>query len=210
MAGMMKAEKEWKSGMGQVVSDGCLAIIDADEAAKDAQLYRLMELVGLDNVEFKSDISLVGMEQKLQTGISLPALVLALGSNIGVTDAKFSMSLDVSQHEEQSTGVKSDTSVAASASGGFLVAKGSVKTTAKLGVSHDRKRSSDYRSTVNIDVNMAQTPPPEAVSLIVDALTANAKRGLDLNESLVQRQADRLAAAVAETDNLGEGEQNAE
>lgn len=199
MADIRVLERDWKSGMGKVIADGCLAIVDADEAAQDARLYRIQEMASMENIDFNTAVSLLGMDQKLETCLSVPPLVVALGSNIAITTGRFAMSMDVSQHEEQATTVKSDTSVEASASGGFPgLAKASVKTTAKLGVSHNRKRSTDYRSTVDVSVEMTQAPPPEGLSLIVDALTSNTKRAMDINEMLVQRQADTLAGQAAE------------
>ncbi len=84
-----------------------------------------------------------------------------------------------------------------------------MKTTASLGVGDERKRSTDYRSTVRVKVHMEQLPPAEGLSLIVDSMTKALKRTIDINAQLVEKQATKLGDEADKVDSLpiGDGDQ---
>ena len=199
---LMAMENSWKSSVGKVVGDACLAIIDADIHAKDAQLARIMSQVGLDPLDFTAETSLVGLEQKLQTALQVPHIVAAMSTSLGIDEATVKMSMDVSAVEEDNTNIKFGSETEASASGGFLWAKGSVRQKATLGVTNDRKRKTDYRSTMNVDVTMRQQDPPEALMMIIDAIVENVKKGIELNRGLIEKQADKVAEEMDGVDNI--------
>ena len=196
--------------MGKVITDALLAFVDGDEAAKDAAMARTMKLIDMANLVFNAETSIVGMDQKLQTAISIPALIAGMTTNIGIDEGTFEMTMDVSQNESDNTKITASNETTVEASGGGLIYSAGVKSTAKLGVTNDRKRSTDYRSTVKVYAHVAQLPPPEALSLVIDALTSNAKRGLDINEKLIDKQATQMADKMDQMDELPEPEASSE
>ena len=212
MADIRTLERDWKSGMGKVISDGILAVVDGDEAAKDAAMDRMLVMAKHANLVFEAETTLVGLSQKLQLALDVPALVAALTTNIGVKSADVDLSMDVDQHEEHNTNIDAKTQTEASAKFGFFGHGASVKTTASLGVGDERKRSTDYRSTVKVKVHMEQLPPAEGLSLIVDSITKALKRTIDINAQLVEKQATKLADEADKVDSLpiGDGNQPAQ
>ena len=206
MADIQQLERDWKSGMGQVIADGILSVVDGDEAAKDAALSRMLVMAKHANLVFEAETSLVGLSEKLQMALDVPALVAALTTNIGVATADIELSMDVDQHEEHNTNIDAKSQTEASAKFGFFGHGASVKTTASLGVTDERKRSTDYRSTVNVKVHLEQLPPAEGLSLIVDSLTKALKRTIDINSQLVEKQATKLGDDADKLDSLPIGD----
>ena len=209
MADILTLERDWKSGMGKVISDGILAIVDGDEAAKDAAMDRMLVMAKHANLVFEAETTLIGLSQKLQLALDVPALVAALTTNIGVKTADVELSMDVDQHEEHNTNIDAKSQTEASAKFGFFGHGASVKTTATLGVGDERKRSTDYRSAVKVKVHLEQLPPAEGLSLIVDSMTKALKRTIDINAQLVEKQATRLGDEADNVDSLpiGDGDQ---
>ena len=73
--------------------------------AKDATIHRYISLLEQGNVEFKASTTLIGMEEKLETGLSMPAIAVAPIDPIVVSEAELSMSMTVSAHQETSLAV---------------------------------------------------------------------------------------------------------
>ena len=71
---------------------------------------------------------------------------------------------------------------------------------AHTAVHSTQKRSSDYRATCDTKLTMVQGETPEGINRILDALLLTVDKGMEINEKLIDRQAQQL---TAETDTGG-------
>ena len=217
MAEYANRERGFNEGLGDIIGNFAIAAVEADSAAKDATIARYVDLLSRDNVNFSAETSLVGMDQKLQTGLSIPVIAVAPINPIIVDEAELKMSMTVSAHQESADktdkSVASDTEIEGSGGGG--IGPFSVKVRVKQGIkasmssSSERKRSSDYSATTDARIVLKQAEPPEGLMKIIDALVSNTQKGLELNERLIERQAEAIATSLDQMDALPSGEADA-
>ena len=202
--GFAKKEEAWNNALGQKIGDATVAIVVADSIAKDAALQRTIELLERDNVMFAASTSIIGMDTKLETGISVPVIAVANNAPIVVQKATIDMSLDVSEHAENQTKASLQSETQASTKAGFFGQGVSVRQTVRVGVEHTRKRSSDYSSTMAVHIEMGQAAPPEGLNLLVDGLMECVKQGQSINSELISRQAAAMQEQMEGMDKLPE------
>lgn len=206
--GFADKEKEWKSSLGQTIGNACTAIVEADSLAKDMAIKRTIQLLERDNVEFSASTTLIGMDTKLQTGISVPVIGIVNKDPIVVKQATVHMSLNVHEQASNNTDTKVNSETTVGANFGFFGQGGSINQTVKAGVENKRKRSSDYTSGMDVDIVMEQAPPPEGLMIIVDGLMETVKVGQLINHELINRQAQKLQEQVGNIDELPESNEN--
>ena len=193
MASPADREQQWNSAIGQKIGDATVAIVVADSIAKDAALARTVQLLERDNVQFKTQTNIIGMEEVVENIISVPAISVVHNGPILVDEATIDMSLEVhdSMEDASSRNIESETGVEVSASAkfGFFGQGGSASTKisqkVKVGVSDTHKRASDYTSTMAIHVGMRQAPPPEGLQVLIDGLVASTKQAMDINQAIL-------------------------
>ena len=210
MAEYAEREKQFNQGLGQVIGDFAVAAVEADNMAKDATIQRYISLLEQGNVDFKASTTLVGMDESLQTGISVPAIAVAPIDPIVVEEAELHMSMTVSAHTEETIGTNSQIDAEGSAGVGIGPFQAKVKIKASVSVKTDKKRSSDYSATTDARIRLVQGTPPEGLMKIIDALSANTERGLQINERLIDRQAQALMGKVDTMDALPQADGNTE
>ena len=207
MAEYQKREKRFNEGLGAVFGSFAVAAVDADSAAKDATIDRYITLLDRGNVDFSAETSLVGLDEKLQTGISVPVIAVAPVNPIVIEEAELKMSMTVSAHDESS--VATDTKIETSASGKVLFGP-RISIKASVAVHTSKKRSSDYTATTDARMLLRQGLPPEGLMKIIDAITSNTMKGLEINERLIDKQAERLTEKVDTLDALPEAQESTE
>ena len=78
---------------------------------------------------------------------------------------------------------------------------------ASVAVHISKKRSSDYTATTDARMLLCQGLPPEGLMKIIDAITSNTMKGLDINKRLIDKQAERLTEKVDTLDELPEAKE---
>ena len=190
--GFADREREFNQSIGGTIAGFAVAAVNADSAAKDAALARTIELLKRPNVDFTASVDVIGIEQTLETRVSVPVVSVVKANPIVVEEAKISMDMNVSEHAENNLSVKSDTTITGSAAltvGPFFKASMGMKST--IGVSNDRKRSSDYTATTHAELTMKQAEPAEGLSKIIDMMVSFSDTAMQINQALVEKQAQK-------------------
>ena len=188
--------KAFNDDLGGVISGFASAAVLADGAAKDAALQRLLEVLKFDNVELDAKTSLIGQEHDLETKISVPPVVLVDNRPLVVSEAELHMSMTVSAQDAEASEKQYGGDLTAEGKIGWGPFSLSAKLSAHLSVSSSRKRSSDYSSTTDATLTLAQGAIPEGLAKVVDALTDTVQTALLVNKQLIGIQAQKLAQAA--------------
>ena len=186
-------EKDYNDNIGSVVGKFAVAIVEADSMAKDSHAARVINLSQKDNAEFKTETKLIGMEDSLETRMSIPLMSITDLRPVQVERAELEMDMTVSASNESTTDIQSKTGMEAGASAGWGPFSASVKITADVSVGKTDKRTSDYRSHTNAKLIMTQGDTPEGLALILDAMNQTVATRLEINKSLAQRKAGEIS-----------------
>ena len=198
MAEYENRERNYNNGLAKIMAQFAMGMVEADNMAKDAYVERQIELMGQEepNVEFRARTTLIGLEQALETKVSVPKIVLAPSRPIQIEEANMSMDMTVSAHSEEATAVDFGLEAEGEAGVGVGPFQAKLRVKASLAVHHEKKRSSDYTSTTHADLRMTQGEAPEGLMKIIDSLNATTVRALDLNADLIDRQYAELVRAT--------------
>ena len=199
MAEYENRERSYNNGLGKVIGSFALSCVDADNRSKDAYVARQIELMGQEepNVEFLARTTLVGMEQSLETIVSVPKIILAPSTPIMIEKAFISMDMTVSASSEDNLAVGADIEAEGEAKLGPLPV--SLRVKANVSVDKSSKRASDYTSTTHAELTMVQGPAPEGLMKIIDSLNMTTVRALELNSILIEDQAEKLRVEATGT-----------
>ena len=187
-------EANYSNGLGKIIGSFAMGCVQADNLAKDAYVQRQIMMMGEDppNVDFVARTNLVGLEQPLETRVSVPKIILAPSTPIMIERSFLSMDMTVSAHTEDNLSVQSDIEAEGSAKIGYGPIGGELRIKASVSVAKENKRSSDYTSTTHAELTMVQGPAPEGLMKIIDSLNATTVRALELNSILIEDQAEKL------------------
>ena len=191
-------ERNYNDNLGQVVGRFCTAIVEADAEAKDAHTKRVLQLVDKPNAQFLAESNLIGIEEKLQTKVSVPVISIVQSNPIEIESAKLTLDMNVSAATTDTLNVGSESKVEGSGKIGWGPFSIGVKITADVSVAKETKRQSDYRSTTHAEVTMVQGKIPEGLSLIIDSLNKTTTKALEINQALIQSRSQGLAQAAIE------------
>lgn len=202
MAEYEHRETAYNNGLARVVGSYALGIVEADNAAKDAYIARIQALLDhpQPNVEFLASTSLIGLDQALVTRLSVPKLIFNPPEPIVIDETNISLDMTVSARSEDSLALNFGMEAEGEAQIGVGMFSAKVRVKASLSVAKESKRSSDYTSTTHVDLKMCQGQAPEGVSLLTNALTQSAAKGLDANMDLIEMQYLKLVQEASETD----------
>lgn len=178
--------------LGALLGTFITHIVQGDSMAKEACMERDIAAFNAGNFDLKSELGVIGMDDKLEVSMSVPkAMVLPL-QPILITQAELDINMSVSSSESSSTDIDSQTEVQGSASIGFGFWKASMSVKSSLGVKSSNRRSTDQRSTCEAKVIMGQGDAPEGISRILDGLLIMIDKGMDINLAIVERKAKAL------------------
>ena len=93
MAEYENRERNYNNGLGKVIGSFAMGCVQADNLAKDAYVQRQMMIKGGEepNVDFVAQTNLVGLEQPLETRVSVPKIILAPSTPLMIERAFLSM-----------------------------------------------------------------------------------------------------------------------
>ena len=204
-------ERNFNDNLGQVIGRFCTAIVEADSEAKDAHTRRVLALLEQPNAEFVADSNVIGVDEPMQTRVSVPVLSVVRANPIEIEEAKLVLDMSVSSSQSKTTNVASKSSVTASGKVGWGPFSLGVKITADVSVAKETKRQSDYRSTTHAEVTMRQGSTPEGLMLIIDSLNKTTTKALEINQAIIQSKFGTIAETAAESEDLAiEDKSNAE
>ena len=190
-------EKDFNSGLGDVVGGFALGLTKADAMQADAVFQRFIEVMDPEkypNVEQVMSVSLIGHDKPLETRISVPALVLMPTDGLVADEATLSMDMSVTARQEDTSSLNAKIGAKGSAGVGFGPFQAKVQISAEMSVSKDSKRSSDYTSTTHAELKMRRMPLSEGCQMLIDAANKTVRKGLELNDVILQQQVQAAAA----------------
>ena len=190
-------EKRYLQGLPAVLNGYVTALCEADAAQKDAQTQRILQLVKSGNVDFRAASTLIGEKEKLETELAVPLLSVTNNQALEVDNSTFKLNMTVSAHQESASSFHADAGGEGKASIGFGPFKASVSVSAHMSTDRSNKRSSDYSSTMDCEITMKQSPPPEGLQIILDALAQNTRAAIAVNQSIMQAKAQVLLENAA-------------
>ena len=190
MAEYANRETRFNNGLAGVVGAYALGIVDADNAAKDAYVARQIELMNQEepNAEFVARTTLIGLDQALETRVSVPKIVLAPSRPIVIDEANVSMDMEVSASSSDSLAVNSSLEAEGSGSFGVGMFAAKMRVKASVSVAKDSKRDSHYAAITHADLRMVQGEAPEGMMKIIDSLNLTTAKALELNAELIEQQ----------------------
>ena len=200
-------EAAYNDNLGQVVGRFATSIVEADSMAKDAHCRRVLELIDKPNAEFVSEVGLVGMNEKLETKMSVPAVVVTDMRPIAVDETTLELDMTTSASNESSKKLDSQIDGEGEGKIGWGPFSIGVKVKADVSVGKFHKRSSDYRSHTNAKLTMRQAPIPEGLALILDALNKNVATAAQINGQIAEEKARQITSDVEGVEALPEPEE---
>ena len=92
MAEYENRERDYNNGLGKIVGSFAMGCVMADNMAKDAYIRRQIAMMAEDppNVEFLARTNLIGIEQPLETRVSVPKIILAPSTPLMIENAHLS------------------------------------------------------------------------------------------------------------------------
>ena len=190
MAEYENRETSYNNGLARVVGSYALGLVEADNASKDAYVARQIELMSQEepNAEFMARTTLIGLDQALETRVSVPKIILAPSRPFVIDEANVSLDMTVSARSEDSLALNFGMEAEGEASIGVGMFSAKVRVKATLSVAKESKRSSDYTSTTHADLRMVQGEAPEGLMKIIDSLNLTTTKALELNADLIEQQ----------------------
>lgn len=201
-----RREHGYANTMGELLGAFTSHIVEADTQSKNAALQRIETLLAGENIRFAATTKLVGLDQELETKVSVPRITIGPINPVIIDSATIKTSMTVSATQESQTTVNASAGVETAANFGIPgLGGGSVKINAQTSVESSQKRQDDYTSTCEVEVTMKQGDPPEGLMKIIDALNETTAKGLELNGRIIEVQATRLMNQVDANPQLSTG-----
>ena len=188
-------EAKFNSSLGSSFGGFVKAIVEGDEVSKNAAVERYCRLIESGNVEMKTDVSIIGTDEELETRLNVPRFLLTRAEPVIIEKAFMTMDMTVNASQEETLHVGSKVETGASVGWGPFSASFS----AEVSVDKDSKRASDYSATTHAEVTMVQGEPPEAVMKIIDSMVKTVDVGLKMNQLLIEKKAKSQYAQLKET-----------
>ncbi|MCY3683228.1 MAG: DUF2589 domain-containing protein [Gemmatimonadetes bacterium] len=190
-------EQNMLNSMPSHMAGFMLGAIQADAAGKRQAASLLLDFLKQGNVNLDMFVTLIGMSEKMQMGMNLPAAFFGDHDMLAADEVTLDFNLDV--HAEQSDDFQLHSKTHAEGHGsisfGFF-GKIGMGFSADVGVDNDRKRSSDYTSGCKVQVVMKQKPAPETVKLILDMMAQVTKMASQANKEIVRAQQNQILEKV--------------
>ena len=196
MADMRGREESYgKTAKGQIA--GILeAAITGEHHLEDMYMERLDHLFSLPNFSIVSLMSLLGIDPGLRYSANLPRLVAAKLGPLLIEEVELEGHMDVHASEEDDTHKEAKTGFEGSGKIGYGPVSIGIKVHGSMGISEDKKRSSDYSAGIKWRILAKKQDPPEALMKIIDALVRMQDKVTDMNMSIVEAEAETLRAAA--------------
>ena len=195
-----------KTAKGQIA--GILeAVITGEHHLEDMYMERLDHLFSLPNFSIESLMSLLGIDPGLRFSASLPRVVAAKLGPLLVEEVEVKGHMDVHASEEDDTHKEAKSGFEGSGKIGYGPVSIGIKVHGSMGISNDRKRSSDYSAGIEWRILAKKQEAPEALMKIIDAMVRMQDKVTDMNMSIVEAEAETLREAAFAGGEGAEGEE---
>lgn len=181
MAEFEEREARKFNELGPQLGGMATAIVEADAVSKQRTLQRQVEILGMDNLKTSASTTIIGQDDPLRVNYDVPVAVVADMRGLEVQTATIKTTMNVSASREDNLSVNSQTEASGSAKIGFGMFSASASFKSSVGVNRDVRRKSDYNSTLEVDINMAQSPVPEGLMKVLDSMNRVVEAATEIN-----------------------------
>lgn len=180
-------QRQFANSLGQTIGAFVSGVADGDSILKGGQADRAIAMVNAPNAEFDSTANLIGFPSGLRTHISASLISCVDNSSMVFDRAKLNMHMEVSTHNEDNFALGSDIEAEGKVHIGIPgLGAASVSVKAKVSVDKSKRRSTDSRAVTDVELELKQGPPPEGLARIVEAITENVTKSIELNQLIVE------------------------
>ena len=198
MAEYQQREQQYPETMGALIASFGRNVVQAHHEIQVTNAEYIQTLAAMENIRWAVEIGILTMDQGLTLMANIPIFTVVDSDPFVFTEASLDMEMRVSAHQEKNTSLKSNVATEASFKVGGIAAifgaGGSIKVKADTTYSKETRRSSDYSSSVKAHIKMERVDPPEGVQLIRDTTNEVVRTAMKINQSIIERQAERLMA----------------
>ena len=210
----LPAADNFNANLGQTVGQFAVALVEADAKAQQARVNVIQAMLVTEDgkprppIDFTAQVNGSDGMQLLKTDISVPVIAIAEQSAFMPEEATLVMDMSVASHAEDTTSLSAEAEGSGSVGVGFGPFQANVEISAKMSVSKDKKRSSDYTSTTHAELKMSRIPPPEGLAVVIDAINRTVTAGIEIQEAVTRDQIQKAAAdakVIAPAEKTGQG-----
>ena len=184
MAEFEEREARKFNELGPQLGGMATAIVEADAVSKQRTLQRQVEILGMDNLKTSASTTIIGNDTPLSVNYDVPVAVVADMRGLEVQTATIKTTMNVSASREDNLSVDSQNEATGSAKVSFGMFSASASFKSSVGVTRDVRRKSDYNSTLEVDINMAQSPVPEGLMKLLDSMNKVVEAATEINVGL--------------------------
>ena len=186
-------EEGYPSTAGAAIKQIGLGALEFHTAAQEKYIDWVQELMKRDDVHWAVKMAILGGEDPMVFGGSIPAVMMAKLEPIGVGDGSYiEGTMSVSESNKATEGAK--TSVESKTDGGFGTPFWHVNEQLTVRHSNDsnQTRADEYRAKIGWRINMVPMGEPEGVTLIKGAVTKAFDIAQKISETLADAQAQKI------------------
>ena len=191
-------EQAYPDTMGALIASFGRNVVQAHHEIQVANAKYIQTLAAMENLRWAVEIGILTMDQGLTLMANIPIFTVVDSDPFVFTEASLDVEMRVSAHREDSTSLKSNVATEASFKIGGIAAifggGGHIKVKADTTYQKETRRTSDYSSSVKAHIKMERVEPPEGVQLIRDTTNEVVRTAMKINQSIIERQAERLTA----------------
>ena len=191
-------EQAYTDTMGSLIASFGRNVVQAHHEIQVANAEYIQTLAAMENIRWAVEIGILTMDQGLTLMANIPIFTVVDSDPFVFTEASLDLEMRVSAHREDSASLKSHVATETSFKVGGIAKifgmGGSIKIKADTTYQKDSRRASDYSSSVKAHIKMERVDPPEGVQLIRDTTNEVVRAAMKVNQSIVERQAERLTA----------------
>ena len=186
-------ENSYPNLMSKLLGGFAVEAVKADAMAKDATLARTITILKRPNVSWNAGGTVLGSDEKLVAGASVPAVMLSDVRSFAPSTAKIAGSMRTSESNKAVSNEKGSGTFSATTKWGIGLFSVSGTVGGSMSSSSKQTRTTDYSSKVDWEMNFSQGPPPEGVSLIVETTTTIINKLMQINVARADAKAQELA-----------------
>ena len=185
MAEYENRERQKFNNLGNQLGGIVTALSTADTATKAAALDRQVTILSMDNIMASANTSVIGQQDPLSVTYDVPAAVVSDMRALVVHEATIETTMNINASTEDTTAIKSENTAGGEGAFGFGLFKATASFSATVGVDKNLRRASDYSSSLNIVIRMAQSEAPEGMMRIIDSMNQVVKTAIEINTAVM-------------------------
>ena len=194
MPGFNERENEWKASFTDILTRFVVGQIEADFGGQQAFIEMLKDASQEENLELETKVSIMDTPDLLELTQSMPMAVTLDSDKPAVVSSRIKMSLNVeaSTLDAKTSSKSGKVKVGSNAIAGAF----GIGLEGSMAVNKEHKRTSDYRSTVEVELEMGRVPVSEGLRRIMDGHIRVMDLAMRINEALVTRKFNEVAQEV--------------